>query len=49
VEFNEVKDDRGGSGISWTLCKSVTPRYRQITTPAPHHSIFYMPDALPDA
>ena len=23
--------------------------FRQITTPAPHHSIFYRPDALPDA
>jgi len=22
---------------------------RQITTPAPHHSIFYRPNALPDA
>ena len=26
-----------GSGISWTICKSA-PRFRQITTPAPHHS-----------
>jgi len=25
------------SGISWAICKS-TPRSRQITTPAPHHS-----------
>jgi len=25
------------------------PRCRQITTPTPHHSIFYRPDALPDA
>ena len=23
------------------------PRSRQITTPAPHHSVFYRPDALP--
>jgi len=29
----------GGSGISWAICKSV-PRSRQITTPAPHHSVF---------
>ena len=29
-----------GSGISWTICKSA-PRCRQITTPAPHHSVFY--------
>jgi len=30
----------GGSGISWTICKSFAPRSKQITTPAPHHSIF---------
>ena len=34
-----------GSGISW-VCKSA-PRSRQITTPAPHHSVFYRPYALP--
>ena len=34
-----------GSGISWVICKSA-PRSRQITTPAPHHSVFYRPDAL---
>jgi len=28
-----------GSGISWAVCKSA-PRSCQITTPAPHHSIF---------
>ena len=28
-----------GSGISWAICKS-EPRSRQITTPAPHHSVF---------
>ena len=27
----------------------VCPRSRQITTPAPHHSVFYRPDALPVA
>ena len=37
-----------GNGISWTLCKSA-PWSRQITTPAPHHSVFYRPDALPAA
>ena len=37
-----------GSGISWAICKSA-PRSRQITTPVPHHSIFYRPDALPAA
>ena len=28
-----------GSGISWAICKSA-PRSRQITTPAPRHSVF---------
>ena len=28
-----------GSGISWAVCKSA-PRSRQITTPAPHCSVF---------
>jgi len=28
-----------GSGISWNICKSA-PRSRQITTPAPHYSVF---------
>jgi len=35
-----------GSGISWAICKSA-PRSRQTTTIAPHHSVFYTPDALP--
>jgi len=34
-----------GSGISWAICKCAH-RSRQITTPAPHHSVFYRPDAL---
>ena len=30
-----------GSGISWAVCKSApAPRSRQITTPAPHRSVF---------
>jgi len=37
-----------GSGISWATCKSA-PRSRQITVPAPRHSVFYRPDALPAA
>ena len=37
-----------GSGISWATCKSA-PFSRQKTTPAPHHSVFYRPDALPAA
>ena len=28
-----------GSGISWAICKSAS-RSRQITMPAPHHSVF---------
>jgi len=35
-----------GNGINWAMCKSA-PRSRQITTPTPHHSVFYRPDALP--
>jgi len=35
LDFTEAS----GSGISWAVCKSA-PRSRQITTPAPHHSIF---------
>jgi len=38
----------GGSGISWTICKSFAPCSRQITTPVSHHC-FYRPDALPAA
>jgi len=37
-----------GSRISWAICKSALCS-RQITTPAPHHSVFYKPDALPAA
>ena len=37
-----------GSGISWAICKSAH-RSRQITTPAPHRSVFYRPVALPAA
>ena len=37
-----------GSGIGCAICKSA-PRSSQITTPAPHHSAFYRPDALPAA
>jgi len=39
-----------GSGIIWNICKSA-PRSRQITTPAPHHSVFFtgrMPFLLPN-
>jgi len=36
-----------GSGICWAKCKSASaPHPKQITTPAPHHSVFYRPDAF---
>jgi len=34
-----MQETVSGSGISWAVCKSA-PRSRQITTPAPHHSVF---------
>ena len=34
-----------GSGISWAMCKSA-PRPRQITMPAPHHSVFLQAGCL---
>ena len=37
-----------GSGICWTICKAA-PCSRQTTMPAPHHSVYYRPDALPVA
>jgi len=38
-----------GSGVSWAICKSA-PSSRQITMPAPHHSVFTcrMPFLLPN-
>jgi len=33
-----------GTGISWSICKYAPPRSRQITMPAPHHSVFNRPD-----
>ena len=42
------QETMSGSGISWAICKSA-PCCRQITTPAPHHSVFYRPDDLPAA
>ena len=59
LDFTEARDSESqwhwiilnqetvsGSGISWAVCKTA-PRSRQITMPAPHHSVFYRPDALP--
>ena len=34
-----------GCGISWAICKSA-PHSRQITMPAPHHSVFYRLDEM---
>jgi len=34
-----------GSGISWAIGKAA-PRSRQITMPAPNHSVFYRPDGI---
>jgi len=46
LDFTEARDsERQGSDISWAICKSA-PCSRQITTPAPHHSVFCGPDAL---
>ena len=42
------QDTVRGSGIRWAICKSAS-RSRQTTTPVPHHSTFYRPDALPAA
>jgi len=43
-----MQETVSGSGISWAICKSA-PRSRHIIMPAPHHSVFYRPDALPAA
>ena len=40
-----MQETVSGSGFSWAICKSA-PHSRQTTTPAPHHSVFYRPDAL---
>ena len=42
------QDTVSGSEIRWAISKSA-PCSRQITTPAPHRSVFYRPDALPAA
>ena len=47
LDFTEARD----SEWQWHqlgICNSA-PRSRQITTPAPHHSVFYRPVALPAA
>jgi len=42
----KVSGSGSGSGISRAVCKSA-PRSRQITTPAPHHSVFRGPPCRP--
>ena len=42
------QETMSGSGISWATCKPAS-RFRPITLLAPHHSVFYRPDALPAA
>jgi len=46
--FNEAKRWRGGSdsGIRLPAEKSFAPHSRQTTMAAPHHWVFYRPDAL---
>jgi len=39
LDFTESKRQWVACGISWAICKSA-PRSRQITTPAPHRSVF---------
>jgi len=42
LDLNEERHDGvlGCSGISWTIRKQSAPRFRRITTPTTHHSIF---------
>ena len=47
LDFTEARD-REWQWHQLGICKSA-PRSRQITTPAPHRSVFYRPDALPAA
>jgi len=39
----------GGSGISWTRCKSFAPQTKQITTPVPITHFFTGQMLFPDA
>ena len=45
LDFAEARD----SEWQWHQLGKSAPSSRQITTPAPHHSGFYRPDALPAA
>ena len=39
LDFTEARDSEWQWHISWAICKSAS-RSRQITMPAPHHSVF---------
>jgi len=39
IRISLKQDIVSGSGISWAICKSA-PRFWEITTPTPHHSVF---------
>ena len=45
LDFTEARDSKW----RWHQLGHMQPRSRQITTPAPHYSDFYRPDALPAA
>jgi len=45
-DFTEARDSEWQWHTLGYVQKSA-PRSRQITMPAPHHSVFYRPDALP--
>jgi len=40
LDLNDTKDDGGGTGISWTICKLFAPHFGQVMTPASYHLIF---------
>jgi len=46
--FTEARDSEWQWHQLGRICKSA-PRSRQTTTPTPHRSVFYRPDALPAA
>jgi len=46
LDFTEARDSEWQWRQLGHKSKSA-PRSRQITMPAPHHSLFYRPDALP--
>ena len=49
LDFTEARDSEWQWHQMAIYMYKSAPRSRQITTPAPHHSVFYRPDALPAA